>query len=160
MHHQRLARNPLGRNSGEIGQPVVGMDHVELPFEVDVRAYDDLADSYTLVLRDQAGVVGGQRRIEQRPPLPQWRLASRQRCFDSDTEGGPHRRCSPSTPSAQRSTQQSPFSPSKPIDDVRRARLLRSGQSLTGCFLPSKDSLECVLCLLDCGCFHDFSEAA
>lgn len=34
VHHQRLARNPLGRDSGEISQPVVGMDHVELPFEV------------------------------------------------------------------------------------------------------------------------------
>ena len=30
MYHQRLARKPLGRHSGRIGKPVMGMYHIEL----------------------------------------------------------------------------------------------------------------------------------
>ena len=41
MHDQRLARYALGGDTGVVGEPVVGVDHVELPFEVlgDLRGH-------------------------------------------------------------------------------------------------------------------------
>ena len=34
VHHQRFARDAFGGDSGVVGEPVVGVDHVELPLQV------------------------------------------------------------------------------------------------------------------------------
>lgn len=41
VHDERLARHALGGDAGVVGEPVVGVDHVELPFEVlgDLRGH-------------------------------------------------------------------------------------------------------------------------
>lgn len=74
MHDQRLARYALGGDTGVVGEPVVGVDHVELSFEVPGHLRGDhgvarhlLHEVGAVLAREGVALFPG---IGRRPGLP------------------------------------------------------------------------------------------